>query len=123
MLDMDNTPFRTVKYWADRAMSFFDLEGYIILKSSENCYHVVFNRKVSWLENVKIVSWVCIESHSPYLVKWFLLQCRKGEPTLRVSAKGVKPSPRIVYRFGSQDGQIQGFIEFRKLIKRIVNTV
>lgn len=46
-LDFDELEFRNVKYWAERAMNWFKLGGYIILKSSKNCYHVVFNRSVS----------------------------------------------------------------------------
>ena len=55
MLDMDDTDFKTVQYWADRAMNWFDLGGYIILKSSSGCYHVVFNRSVTWSENMRII--------------------------------------------------------------------
>jgi len=57
-LDLDNMSFRTTKYWALKAMKRFKLGGFIILKSSWNCYHVVFNRTVSWSENMHIVAWV-----------------------------------------------------------------
>ena len=71
MLDLDDVPFKTAKYWALRTMEWFKLEGFIILKSSKNCYHVVFNREVSWAENVKIVAWVTLLSHNKGLQKWF----------------------------------------------------
>lgn len=54
--DFDSTPFKEVKYWALRTMEWFKLEGFIILKSSESNYHVVFNRPVTWTENTHIVA-------------------------------------------------------------------
>ena len=39
--------------------------------------------------------------------------------TLRVAPKGDKPSPRIVFRYGSQDHGVKDFLRYRKLIKRI----
>jgi len=118
-LDFDNTPLKTVKYWAFRTMKWFKLEGFVILKSSEGNYHVVFNRPVSWCENMRIVAWVSLLSGNPMLEKWFMLQCIKEGSTLRVSPKRDKPSPRIVYRFGEQDKQIKEFLAYRKLVKSI----
>lgn len=40
-LDFDNTPFKNVRYWAVRAYNWFHLEGFWILRSSKNSYHVV----------------------------------------------------------------------------------
>ena len=119
-LDFDQTPFRVVKYWADRTASRFKLDGYLILKSSENSYHVVFNRTVTWTENLKIVAWVCLYSHHRMLLQWLLMQCIKQSSTLRVSSKGNKPPPRIVQRYGKQDGQITSFLGFRILTKRTI---
>jgi hypothetical protein len=120
-LDFDNTPFRTVKYWAMRTMKWFKLKGFIILKSSKNSsYHVVFNKKVSWKRNMHIVAWVCLLSQHKALTKWFLMQCIKEGSTLRVSAKKEKPEPRIVFRFGSQTNQIAEFLAYRKIVKSIV---
>jgi hypothetical protein len=28
------------------------------MKSSERCYHVIFNCKVDWIENMSIIAWV-----------------------------------------------------------------
>jgi hypothetical protein len=119
-LDFDDTPFSTVRYWANRAMRWFKLGGFIVLKSSEDCYHVLFDRKVSWVENVKIMAWACLVSKHRKLTGWFILQCIKPGSTLRVSPKGVKPSPRIVYRYGGQDGEITRFLRYRRLIKGIM---
>jgi hypothetical protein len=119
-LDFDHTPFDTVKYWAKRVMNRFNLEGFIILKSSEESYHVAFNRLVSWSENMKSVAWVSLLSHNAMLEKWFLMQCIKGSSTLRVSPKREKPSPRIVHRSGKQDQQIKEYLSHRRLIKSIL---
>ena len=119
-LDFDNTPFKLVKYWALRVMKYLKLEGFIILKSSKNCYHVVFNKTVSWSRNMHVVAWVSLLSHHYLLQKWFTMQCIKEASTLRVSPKNGKPSPRIVYRHGKQDKEIKAFLQYRKTIKRFL---
>lgn len=118
-LDFDDTTFKKVKYWAKRAMKWFKLGGYVILKSSKKSYHVVFDRTVSWSENLRVVAWVSLQSQSRGLVKWLIMQCIKQSSTLRVSRKSRKPSPRVVFRHGKQDKQIQEFLEYRKMMKRI----
>jgi len=123
MLDFDNTPYKKVKYVALRTMRWFKLEGFLIFKSSKNNYHVVFNRKVSWKENVAVMAWVCLFTKHPKLTGWFILQCRKMASTLRVSPKRQKPSPRIVYRHGKQDKEIRNFLQFRRLIKNIMRGI
>lgn len=118
-LDFDDTPLNDVNYWARRTSFWFRLGGFSVLKSSENHYHAVFNRPVSWAENVRIMAWVSLLSGKKPLHRWFLMQCIKQGSTLRVSRKGSKPSPRVVFRYGKQDSQIKGFLEYRKLVKRI----
>ena len=120
LVDFDNTSFKTVRYWARRVCKWFKLDGFIILKSSERSYHVVFNRRVSWSENLKIVAWVSLHSHSIGLNRWLVMQCIKQGSTLRVSPKFAKPSPRIVFREGNQNEQIKDFLVHRALIKRII---
>lgn len=39
---------------------------------------------------------------------------------MRISRKGEKPPPRIVYRYGEEDDMIREFLDFRDLIKGIV---
>ena len=117
-LDLDNTSFQKAKHWASLALKKFKLGGFLILKSSKNCYHVVFNRTVSWSENMSIVAWISLRSHNRKLQKWFAMQCIKMESTLRVSSKGSKPSPRTVFRQGKQTNEIKNFIKYRKLVKK-----
>ena len=123
MLDFDNASFETARYWAFRAMRFHKLEGFIILKSSEKCYHVVFNRSVDWSENMRVVAWVALLSSNKGLQKYQLMQCIKQSSTLRISCKEHKRSPRIIYRYGKQDEQIESFLEYRRMIKRVIRRI
>jgi hypothetical protein len=125
MLDFDNTPFKTVKYWAKRVMNRFKLTGFILLKSSEKNYHIVFDREVTWNENVSIMAWICLFFYGRNLsrfplLRYFIMQYIKKDSTLRVSTKQQKPSPRIVFRFGKQDKQIKNFLKMKDLVKKII---
>lgn len=119
-LDFDNMPLEEVKYWACKTMGKFRLGGFIILRSSKHSFHVVFDKAVSWIENVGIIAWVCLITKYRKLTEWLIMQCIKHASTLRISAKGKKPTPRIVYRYGNQDRQIRDFLLFRRLIGDIV---
>jgi hypothetical protein len=119
-LDFDDACFSTVKFWALRTMKWFRLRGFLILKSSKNCYHVVFDREVSWTQNMRAVAWVALLSHNRGLARWSLMQCIKGCSTLRVSFKREKPSPRIVFRFGKQEEQVKDFLRTRIQVKNII---
>jgi hypothetical protein len=98
-------------------MNWHKLGGFIILKSSESNYHVVFNRTVDWTENMSIVAWVAEISHNQGMQKWHRMQCIKVGSTLRLTSKGEKPSPRIIYREGEEDDRIRDFLRFRRQIK------
>ena len=119
-LDLDDMSFARVKYWALGTTKQFRLRGFIILKSSKNCYHVVFDKPVSWVRNVAIVAWVCLMTKHRKLTEWLIMQCIKQASTLRVSPKNEKPAPRIVYRHGAQDKQVRNFLNCRKLIKNML---
>jgi hypothetical protein len=116
-LDFDDTPFKTVTHWTERAYSWFKLDRFDIFKSSKNHYHVVFDRRVTWKTNIRVMRWVAMLSQIGKLKDYVLKQGIKGSSTLRVGPKGEKPSPRIVYRFGEQDGEISNFLKKRKEIK------
>jgi hypothetical protein len=118
-LDFDETSFSSVKYWALRTMKWFRLSGFVILKSSKSCYHVVFDRVVSWSENMRIVAWVALLSHNKGLAKWFLMQCIKGCSTLRVSPKREKPPPRVVCKCGEQNENVKDFLRNKRIVKKM----
>ncbi len=90
---------------------------FIILKSSGNSYHVVFNRAVSWSRNVHIMCWVALFSGIESLRKFVWMQGIKESSTLRIGPKGDKPRPRIVGRFGNQDKEINEFLNYREMYK------
>jgi len=101
------------------SMKWFRLRGFVILKSSMDCYHAVFDRDVSWSQNVRVMAWVALLSHNKGLAKWFLTQCIKGCSTLRVSSKRDKSPPRIVYRYGKQDQNVKDFVKDRRIIRKM----
>ena len=51
------------------------------------------------------------------------MQCIKRSSTLRFSAKGKKPAPRIVMKHGKQDKEIQNFLEYRKQITKTIKKI
>ena len=136
-LDFDNTPLREVKLWAYRAYHWFKLDGFIILRSSmkeyvvkekkrviyrclKGNYLVIFNRVVNWNTNVKVMNWVGLESGNPNLKKYVTMQCIKKTSTVRISYKGDKKPPKVIFRFGNQDKQIKQFLETRKITLNII---
>lgn len=124
MADLDNTHFSLAKKLAERAVKRFRLGGFLILKSSEKHYHVVFDKPCRWSKVVRVISWIAIMSRRPEAWKYVCMQSIKGYCTLRVSPKplspqGVKPSPRIVYRYGTQDKMIKAYLEIRSQASKI----
>lgn len=122
-LDFDNTKLKTVKYWAYRTQEYFRLKGHIILQSSRNNYHVLFDRSVSWTKNLHIVAWVAQQTKNKNLTGWLLFQCIKESSTLRVGMKGRKHPPKIIFRHGSQAGEIRNYLTYRRLILGIEEKV
>ena len=116
MLDFDEETLENVKYWARRTCDWFHMEGFIILESSEMRYHVVFDRFVSWEENTMRMAWVGILSNNKNLWKYIFMQLIKGSCTLRVSRKGEKPAPRVIFKFGSQSNGIARYQYQRRII-------
>ena len=80
----------------------------------------MFNKHVSWAENMRVVAWIAYLSGNEGLQRWHLMQCIKMKSTLRVGPKNDKSSPRIVKRVGDQDEQIQNFLGFRDEVKKLL---
>jgi hypothetical protein len=118
-IDFDKVTFKKVKATALRVCEWFNLKGFIVFKSSGRCFHVVFDKAVSWRQNVAILGWTCyITRFSLPLMKYTIMQLIKKSSTLRISSKRRKRPPRIVYRFGSQSYMIRNFLETRKEVRR-----
>jgi hypothetical protein len=62
------------------------------------------------------MAWAAIKVGKDSLKDYVLMQCIKRNSTLRIGPKGEKPTPRIVYRYGSQDDRIKAFLDNRRLI-------
>ena len=136
-LDCDDMNFPEVLLWCYRALFFFKLEGFLILQSSmknyvvkqkrrifyrfqKGSYLVIFNKPVDWSFNVHVMNWLALESGNENLQRYVRMQCIKESSTVRISKKGKKPIPKIVFRYGLQDKQIKKFLETRKLILKFL---
>ena len=111
MLDLDHASLRKATRIAEALLRDHKLEGYLVVRSSENNYHLVFNRYLSWRTIGKILfnQWNCIS--------WGIWQIRKGELTLRVSSKNEKNKPKIVKRVGKQDKLIADYLEIYERVE------
>jgi hypothetical protein len=138
-LDFDEFSLAEVKWLVYRANEWFNLDGFLILESSakifrakhktsgktfyrfkKRSYHVVFNRRVSWVENTQIMAWVSMESHNEKLKDYVLMQILKGSSTLRLSNKGKKPFPKPIFQFGNQDKQIAEFLATKQYVENFL---
>jgi len=133
-IDFDNMTFKEVKYWCHRACYWYKLKGFVILESSmktrvaENkrhkvfCrfrkgnYHVVFDRPVEWATCCSVRAWLAMESKNDDLRNYAIMQDIKKSSTLRISCKGDKPPPEVVYRFGTQNKMIKKYFQTRSFI-------
>lgn len=123
-IDFDEMSLKQVKLLCRKTKNHFRLKGFRILRSSLKHYHAIFNRKAKSYEyNCKVMAWIAIISKNVEVKNYALMQIRKGTSTLRISHKGEKPSPRTVYYEGDQGGQIQVFLENRRIIKDIVKKI
>lgn len=111
MLDLDNVNYQKTRNIADFLLKSEKLEGYIILKSSKNHYHVVFNKYTSWRRSLMIILSIfkCVE--------WGIWQTRKGYLTLRISKKNGKNKPKIVFQRGQNDKLIKDYLEIYNLFE------
>jgi hypothetical protein len=114
-LDLDETTFKKAKRIAHRVNEWYRLGGFVILKSSSHSFHVIFNRAVSWKKNLSIVAWASyIANFNLPLMRYLVMQCIKGSSTLRISPKGKKKSPKVVYRYGLQNMMVKTYFESRR---------
>jgi hypothetical protein len=120
LLDLDNTTLAETRKIAKKYMERFKLQGYMILRSSENNYHVVFNRYLSWKKVLnylfKIVWYYHYHQHGikPSLTYWAILQACKESETLRISRKENKAKPRIIETKGKNDKLIRDYKNFMR---------
>jgi hypothetical protein len=132
-LDFDNMQFKTAQHYAFKILRLFrsrktdkwtpehkiNLEGFLIRKSSPKHYHIIYNKTVSWLENLEVVAWACLLTHKIELMQWFVMQTMKCNSTLRIGRQGDKSAPRTVYTYGKQDCEIRNFLKIRRKFRNV----
>lgn len=138
-IDWDERSITDVKRFSFMLNNRYKLDGFIILQSSikthkiwdeehtqivyrfkVGSFHTVFNRAISWSNLISILAWLCLYVKDEGLSKWFYMQLIKGTFTLRHCFKKRKSIPKIVFRYGNQNGQIAEFLANRKFILDIL---
>ena len=107
-IDLDNITEKKAKKLIEYLLNKHKLQGYLLLKSSKNHYHVVFNRYLTWKKTLQILVGI-------YICRmWMLWQIKKGEITLRISTKNGKNKPQIIYTKGKTDKLINDYLQIYK---------
>jgi hypothetical protein len=111
MLDLDNMKFRKAKFIAETLVKQYKLEGFLLIKSSEKNYHVVFNRYLSWKTITKIL-------FSLYEgVRYAVFQMKEGQLTLRISKKNNRDRPKILLKVGNTGKLIKDYLEVYQMFR------
>jgi hypothetical protein len=92
-------------------------EGFLFAESSKRHYHLVFNRRTAKSKVISMIATICLRTRDEELTRWFLNQFTRGNFTLRISSKGKKPSPKIVFRYGKQDKETKRYLQHRRFIR------
>jgi hypothetical protein len=119
LLDFDDVDFDEVLYWARRACFWFKLNGFLIMRSSVNSCHVIFDKFVDWATNVSVMNSIAIQFDNEDFRSYVRLQCRKGQSTLRVGTKGYGGIPFPYFSEGSQVEEIKDYLDTRALLLNI----
>ena len=108
LLDLDNMKYKKAKWIAETLMKNYKLEGFLLIKSSNKNYHVVFNKYLSWKTITKIL-------FSRYeSIRYAVFQMKEGQLTLRISKKNGKDKPKILLKVGKTDKLIKDYLEIYK---------
>ena len=111
ILDLDNMKFKKARWLARTLCKQYKLEGYLLIKSSEKNYHVVFNRYLSWRTITKIIF------RQYEALRWAVFQMQSGYLTLRISKKNGENKPKILLKVGKQDKLIKDYLEVYEAFK------
>lgn len=114
-LDLDNTHLPEAKKIAQILLSQFKLEGFLILRSSQKSYHVIFNKPLTWRVALQVIfsAEPCRKRYHNRL-SWAEMQAKKGAATLRIGPKCRKKSPYSVFKVGKQDKEIKDYLKLKK---------
>jgi hypothetical protein len=64
------------------------------------------------------MNWIALQTKDMNQIRYVQMQCIKKSSTVRVSKKGDKPIPEIVFAYGSQNGQIFKFLETMNFVNK-----
>lgn len=109
-LDFDNMEFEEVKKICNSALKTFKLQGYLIIESSKNHYHVIFNKRLSYKNALQVLAWVSLEVNKIEVYRYIMQQLLKDETTLRLTKKRKKPIPKPIFVKGKQNGGIKWYL-------------
>jgi len=111
MLDLDNMKYTKALWLAETLLKEYKLEGFLLIKSSDKNYHVVFNKYLSWRKITKIL-------FSLYeCVRWAVFQMKEGQLTLRISKKNGKDKPKVLQKVGKTGKLIKDYLEIYEKFK------
>jgi len=111
LLDLDNMKYGKAKWIAETLLKKHKLEGFLLVRSSDKNYHVVFNRYLSWKTITKIL-------FSQYeCIRWAVFQLKEGMLTLRVSRKNGRDKPKILLNVGKADKLVKDYLEVYEKFK------
>jgi hypothetical protein len=122
LLDLDNTTLHETRQIAKKYLKKWNLEGYLIAKSSQNNYHIIFNKYLPWettLEYLFKIVWTYhYHKHNdkPHLTNWAILQTIKHSCTLRISNKHEKKPPTIIETKGKTENLIKDYLAFYTML-------
>lgn len=112
VLDLDNMTEKKATLKAELLLKRYRLEGYLLIRSSEKSYHVVFNKYLRWRTITKIL-------FSLYeCIRYAVFQMKEGFLTLRISRKNGKDKPKILIAVGKQDKLIKDYFEAYEMAEK-----
>ncbi|MEM4846910.1 MAG: hypothetical protein QW794_04035 [Thermosphaera sp.] len=124
MMDFDNCELEKTIRLARKAMKKFKLEGFAVVMSSKNNYHVVFNKLCKrYPKCIKIMAWLALNVNTIEAYKYLCLQIIKQAATLRLSKKAEKPRPKVIYVEGKYDKGIKIYYEYYLMVKEFEREV
>jgi len=113
IIDLDDMNLPKVTRIVDKLYQTHDLEGYLIIESSPNHYHVIFNKYLEWNK----ITYILFNFVKNSVIGWSINQMRRGDLTLRISTnKGHKPKILTVY--GETDKLIKEYHTMYELFKK-----
>ena len=104
MIDLDDISYEKVLKIAERLLEKHNLGGYVVIISSPQHYHLIFNSPANW----KLIIQILFRFRKMSIEAWAKNQAQKGYCALRVNSKnGYKP--KIILEKGQTDKAISEY--------------